>query len=200
MNPSHPRRGFTLTEMAIVMVVIGVVLGGIWIAVSGVNKSMKINQADRQLQVIVSNIRALYATRGAISGTNMQDITIPLFNAGIFPSDMPMVGAYPQNPWGGATGINAQGNCFNGPYGGGQCDSGSFEIQVVNPGTRGAWWQPVGAVPCAALLASVTGTNADKGLTAIYTQTEGWLDPATFDPSMVSPNCLYVALAFRLLP
>src|ERR1700733_11494350 len=59
----HARRrgGFTLTEIALVFGVMGLVIVSIWWASAGVGQNVRLNQAADELQQINTNVRALYA-------------------------------------------------------------------------------------------------------------------------------------------
>ena len=96
MNPSHPRRGFTLTEMAIVLGVVGIVLGGIWAASSSVNDKQKANKAAQEVAIITQNMRQYYSAKNSFpAGT----LTASAMAAGLFPPDM-IVNGVTVNPWG----------------------------------------------------------------------------------------------------
>ena len=95
------KKGFTLTELAIVLGVIGVVLGGIWAAASASFNSQKVDKAQQELITIVNNVRALYANRqgfaqGAMAANatvaaqkaSAAALTLAMINAGVFPADM----------------------------------------------------------------------------------------------------------------
>jgi hypothetical protein len=67
--PSHSRarRGFNLVEAAIVLGVVGLVIGGIWTAASAVRQKTLINQAVMGMLQIVEKYRSLYAPFGLTS-------------------------------------------------------------------------------------------------------------------------------------
>lgn len=56
---SHPRhrKGFNLVEAAIVLGVVGLVIGGIWVAASAVSENMKVKRLSEGLQLIYSGVR-----------------------------------------------------------------------------------------------------------------------------------------------
>jgi prepilin-type N-terminal cleavage/methylation domain-containing protein len=106
------RRGFTLTELAVVLGVIGTVLAAIWVASGRVSAGNKAQRAVAQVLSIVGNYRTLYAQHGVDDPTNFDDITCTGVNAGFFPNDMLQTGTtcvtgttttYPSGPWGTAT-------------------------------------------------------------------------------------------------
>ena len=94
------RRAFTLTEMAIVLGVVGLILAAIWSAASSVSDNNKIKRSQEQILQIVTNMRSLYATQQTFPpGTAHVDITPSMLVA--FPSDMINASTgLPQNPWG----------------------------------------------------------------------------------------------------
>src|SRR5271170_6840773 len=59
-------RGFTLTEIAIVLGIIGLILGAIWVAAAAVYTNMRTSKTTTELLDIVQNMRAMYATSGTI--------------------------------------------------------------------------------------------------------------------------------------
>ncbi len=54
------RRGFTLTEIAIVLGIVGMILGAIWVAQGQVSNSQKTAKAAGELLQIVSNYQTLW--------------------------------------------------------------------------------------------------------------------------------------------
>ena len=81
-------RGFTLTEVAIVLGIVGIILGSIWIAAAAVYRNMRINRTYEQVLILSQNIRALFGggnTTGLPDSTNIVQMAI---KANAFPSDM----------------------------------------------------------------------------------------------------------------
>lgn len=106
-NGSRKTRGFTLTEVAIVMGVVGLILGGIWIAAAAVYTNHRVNTAYTQVMKISQGIRALMATSTRFDCTAAQtmcgvNITTHMKKAGVIPKDMwsPNSEAILKNPWG----------------------------------------------------------------------------------------------------
>jgi type II secretory pathway pseudopilin PulG len=107
-NPFNPRkpRGFTLTELAIIIGVMGLVFGAIWLAVSSTYQNNKAQQAGREVDMIVQGYRSLYAGH-PIDTADGTDLTCLGVNSGFFPADMVQnvacagLNTYPQHPWGG---------------------------------------------------------------------------------------------------
>lgn len=107
MTSQHiKRRAFTLTEIAIVLGVVGVVLGGIWVAARGVNDNLKMKQGSELLLSIVQKIRSSYAGVGSFSSAVNTDITNLLKNKNVFPPDIINADGTLNNPWSTAAGNN----------------------------------------------------------------------------------------------
>lgn len=87
MRSKHRRCGYTLTEIAIVLAVSGVVFGGIWTAANSAWQGYRASSAIRQIGVVLGNVRDRYA---AISSwpTVGKDITKDVDAENILPSDM----------------------------------------------------------------------------------------------------------------
>ncbi|HEU0117106.1 MAG TPA: type 4 pilus major pilin [Alphaproteobacteria bacterium] len=79
--------GFTLTEIAIVLAVAGLVFGGVWIAWTKVRFANQIKLGSQQLATIVHNTRGIYAEQGGIKG-QLTTLTQPLDQLRVFPLDM----------------------------------------------------------------------------------------------------------------
>jgi len=103
-------RGFTLTEAAIVLGIVGLILGAIWVAAAAVYENMRTNRANEQILKVAQAVRSLYASSPTmnVGGENV-DVTTALVSAGIFPTDM-LNGTTVYHPWdnsGGAGGANS---------------------------------------------------------------------------------------------
>ncbi len=94
--------GYTLTEVTIVLGIVGLILGGVWTAAASVYQANSIRTASESIVKITQNIRMLYAERSRFSSTtsNGTDITSMLKNAKVFPSNIvdPSNGD-PLTPW-----------------------------------------------------------------------------------------------------
>lgn len=98
-TPSIRRRqGFTLSELAIVLGIAGIALGGIWTAYSTVSQSNKANQAAQDILQIASNIRSMYVGASQIpAGASFAG----LIAANAIPSNLVTGPASATNAWGG---------------------------------------------------------------------------------------------------
>jgi prepilin-type N-terminal cleavage/methylation domain-containing protein len=98
-------RGFTLTELAIVLGVIGVILSAIWVAASAVYANKNTARAVEQVLQIVNGFRAMYGAHQVDSGPWQTNITSMAISNGIMPSDMIQSGNTFNGigPWGGST-------------------------------------------------------------------------------------------------
>lgn len=98
---SRDMRGFTLTEAAIVLGIVGLILGAIWAAASAVYDNMKSKRANEEILQVVQAVRSLFAstnTTGSLNGS----ILTSIITSGVFPSDMAPVATATSpvnNPW-----------------------------------------------------------------------------------------------------
>jgi len=100
---AHRRRGYTLTEVAIVLGVIGVVIAAIWTAATVVNEKTRLSQALNQANIIAQNMTSfLQSGYGVIDPGDKTDITQTMITSGIIPpwaQTPPGNGTTGQNPW-----------------------------------------------------------------------------------------------------
>ncbi len=59
-------RGFTLTEAAIVLGIVGLILGAIWVAAAAVYNNLRVSTTSNQLLQMVQSIRSIHATQNTI--------------------------------------------------------------------------------------------------------------------------------------
>ena len=151
------KRGFTLTEIAIVLGIVGLILGAIWVAAAAVYTNLRTSKTSTQLLNIVQNVRAMYATSGVVDAT--ADMTTlgaqttaaakTYINAGVFPADMlngPAATADTvQNAWNGNVAVTSAT---------GTTASDSFSVTFSN----------VPQQACITILTSTTGNGRDPGL------------------------------------
>ncbi len=94
------QRGFNLVEAAIVLGVVGLIIGGIWVASAAVYNSYKINKTVEDLAVIVKNIQNLISFRDAENITNNATFASTLISAGVFPKEWIIDGNTIRTPFG----------------------------------------------------------------------------------------------------
>ena len=86
------RRGLGLLEAALFLGITGLVLGGIWAAVSSVSSNKQIDTTVGQIIQIAQNMRALYSNQSAFSGgsgfSTGSDITEKMGKLDIAPVEM----------------------------------------------------------------------------------------------------------------
>ncbi|MDP9126808.1 MAG: prepilin-type N-terminal cleavage/methylation domain-containing protein [Pseudomonadota bacterium] len=108
------KRGFTLTEIAIVLGIVGLILGAIWVAAAAVYNNLRTSKATTELLTIVQNVRAMYATSSTVDPAATMPFTAVAVNtapatyiaAGVFPADMVnAAGTLAQDPWNGSVAI-----------------------------------------------------------------------------------------------
>jgi type II secretory pathway pseudopilin PulG len=134
--------GFTLTEVAIVLGIMGLILGAIWTAASSVYSNQRVHQANTAIMQIAQGVRALYATASTTGYTSATNITPMLITAGALPSNL----------------VNGQ--ALTGPFPGGSAmviatqDGNGFVISMSG----------VTQQNCIAILSSVGGQGRDSGL------------------------------------
>lgn len=109
---SQSIRGFTLTEIAIVLGIIGIILGAIWAAAAMVYENNRTKQAREQTLTIINNWRSIYGSRKVdiTNGTDMTQLTV---NNSFEPSEMlPVAGTT-----GACTAGGTAASCFiTGPW------------------------------------------------------------------------------------
>ncbi len=87
---TRAKRGFTLTEIAIVLGIMGTILGAIWVAASRTSQSNKTNKLVTEILSIQSSIRSAYVSRANMSAGCFSTTFV---NMGIIPPDMVVSGA-----------------------------------------------------------------------------------------------------------
>lgn len=138
------QRGFTLTEIAIVLGIIGLILGAIWVAAASVYSNMRVSKAQGQILTIVQNIRSLYATSTLTNETAFAEMTATVRAAGVFPSDM-LSGTATQSPW--ATAVQV----YN-------------ETRTVAGDAFSIVYNDIPTAACISLVTSLSGNGRDPGL------------------------------------
>lgn len=90
-RPSAHRRsvaGLALVELAVVLGIWGLVLGGIWAVAAQVRLNNEVHTTSAQLLVIVQNVRAVFAEQGGVTGGNGSNLNQALDQLHAFPIEM----------------------------------------------------------------------------------------------------------------
>ena len=93
-------KGFSLIEAAIVLAVVGGVIGTIWVSAANMYESYKVNKTAADLQLIVKNAQKLISFRDAEAIGNTDTLASTLLAAGVYPKDW-VNGNTVKNPFGG---------------------------------------------------------------------------------------------------
>jgi len=80
------RFGFTLTEMAIVLGIAGVIIGAIWVAAGNVSQARKATDAATELQIVVQNMLSAMQGQKLQTCSGSTNLTSCMLTAGIIPS------------------------------------------------------------------------------------------------------------------
>lgn len=100
-------KGFNLIEAAIVLGIVGLVVGGIWVAATSVYANLRSKQSTDTLLSVVQGVRALFATSSSTGVANATDLTPVLAQSNVLPSNtltaLPgaTTSANTVNAWGG---------------------------------------------------------------------------------------------------
>ncbi|MDD3370605.1 MAG: type 4 pilus major pilin [Alphaproteobacteria bacterium] len=147
--PTHARqKGFTLTEIAIVLGIMGLILGAIWTAASSVYQNQRSSHAQTAVLQIAQAVRNLYA-QSSTTGSGAADMTSSLITAGVIPTDL-IKGSTAINPWAGGT------------------------TKVLTPNTNDSFTVEMTAVPraaCISILSTVAGVSRDQSLFGVASTT-----------------------------
>lgn len=191
----YRQRGFSLTEMAIVLGIVGVVIGGIWAAAAMVSRNRLIQQQKQDLTTIVEGMRTLYA--GKVFANNMRpdadyydwqrrEFSVKMDKYGVYPADLerrtgvaaPNLGIV-RNREGGSILIYPWSNSA-------VAANNVFEVEFFGtPRT------------CQRLAFEMARSADQTGLLQIYTVPTGWANPADVTFASVE-GCGEVSFAFRL--
>jgi prepilin-type N-terminal cleavage/methylation domain-containing protein len=104
LNRGSRARGFTLTELALVLGIIGIIIGAIWTAASSVYENNRTARANRQVLAIITSFKSIFGiTRVNIA--DWTDITALAINNQFMPADMIVPGNTSNGigPWSSST-------------------------------------------------------------------------------------------------
>ena len=179
------RRGFTLTELAIVLGIIGLILGAIWTAASKVYANNRVAKSVQQVLAIASGVRGLYTGKGTFP-TGGADLTTAMASFGVYPSDMlqtacPAASGVTYSPcpvdvWGtGAVTIGTQTGWNGAPV-----NAQRFEIRYFDPTMK----------DCPAFLGQMLNQATQANMTWAYaTGAAGDLTSPTTDAMTNASGC-----------
>lgn len=86
---SKSRHGFTLTELAIVLIVVAIVIGAIWVAGQMVWNNYRVYRVNQQVMTVLQNVRDYYGTSmQALPFAAGTEITVNLDGLGLIPAEM----------------------------------------------------------------------------------------------------------------
>jgi prepilin-type N-terminal cleavage/methylation domain-containing protein len=145
-------RGFTLTELAIVLGIVSVILTAIWVAAGAVYNNIHVARSNQQILQISQAVQSLYKATLTTGVTDGTQLTGPLIAAGVFPAD-----ALPGGP--ASTLVNSAWpngvmNVYSASTAGGPLTGDAFIVQFENIPAQG----------CINLLVSNSGIGRDPGL------------------------------------
>jgi prepilin-type N-terminal cleavage/methylation domain-containing protein len=179
--------GVTLTEISIVLGIVGVILGAVWVAFAHVENSNRMRVTNQQLVAISNNVRAIFTERGGVTGSSSSPINQGLDQLKVFPLDM-------------RQSTDPTGIIFNlydrtvAPNGGG-FSAGTVQVYADDcTGNEGA----AGAEPCfgvtflkiptEACIGLLTQAQQGMGLQQVITNGGGNLTPP-ITPTQARSNC-----------
>ncbi len=98
------RKGFNLIEAAIVLAIIGLVIGGIWVAAAAANENQRLNKATADIEIAVKNIQNLISISDSITLGDSYNLNATTRDAGVYPEDW-INGTSITHPFGGSVSI-----------------------------------------------------------------------------------------------
>jgi prepilin-type N-terminal cleavage/methylation domain-containing protein len=160
------KRGFTLTEIAIVLGIIGLILGAIWGAASAVYANKKVADTEQGITAAAAAVRSLYASANGNTGqTAVATLTTP----GMFPVS-----------WNSTT-AGQYNNPFNPALAG-----SAYVLASANAGTQfGIELDGLSAQGCAALVSyfSSSASSVNGGqIVGLISSSAGGSQPAAGTP------------------
>jgi prepilin-type N-terminal cleavage/methylation domain-containing protein len=153
------RRGFTLVELAIALLVAGLILGAVWVAAGNVWSNYRLYRTNQELAKLTQNVREYYMNAQAVPALN---ITLTLDGLNLFPFEM-------RRDQNAAPGLARIDHPFNSTWPGGSvavlgvaCPGGAsvtcFRVQMFGLAQN----------ECARLLAYIPVNNSDLGIAQVF--------------------------------
>jgi len=190
---THARRGFTLTEMSIVLLAASAIIGAVWVAGQHVWDNFRITRANQQIMKVVQSVRDYYGPSGQsfpiAAATFGGSCTIPA--SGDFTCAADYFNLIPQEMRrnaAAAPGGTAIDHAINNSFGGAAAPTwGSFHVfNVTCPANTGVGSncfalaiQGLQQTPCVRLLLSAPFTDTSIGIIQVGTQGTSGVPPVT---------------------
>jgi prepilin-type N-terminal cleavage/methylation domain-containing protein len=158
-------RGFTLTELAVVLGVIGLILGAIWVAASSVSQNNATNLALQELQVVSQGV--ISVMDGRSFQVSPASVLQSMIASNVIPANFVIPPAVAGNP---STATNPWSTAGGGPNGSSldiyASTSRSFQVNFYDVPSYGCLNMLLQAVACAAGQSSCptsVGSQANPG-------------------------------------
>jgi type II secretory pathway pseudopilin PulG len=159
------KKGFSLIETAVILAVLGLVIGGIWVAAAAVNETIKVNRSVEFVLTVATNLQTKWkgATFSALELSSNYPITSCVADGGLIPSDFDWPGGYPdctagytpagqhsrmRDPWGNTIGVGVN------------TDLGVDVYKVT--------FYNISKAPCKKIVAAVSNRVGNSGDTIYY--------------------------------
>jgi Tfp pilus assembly protein PilE len=103
-------QGLSLMELAIVIAIIGVMLGGLWVALNQAWESSKRETAKEMIATTVTNMRSFFGAKAGVDEHDKATLTKEMIAAGVIPASLVRATtctggvACADNPWGPTSG------------------------------------------------------------------------------------------------
>jgi type II secretory pathway pseudopilin PulG len=172
-------RGFSLIEAAIVMGVVGLVVGTIWVVSANVNESSRANSFVQQTSLLVQNMRNYYSGRELSSGAGADTLATMFTNTlrarQVFPEDM--CGRVCK-----ATNQYTIRHVYN----------GEARVNIVNSSPYNRYNLNYATVPkrgCLQLITLLSTRSAELGMTSVSVNSGGALTSFPITPTQATTSC-----------